>query len=72
VPEALERLTECYLSLGLKDEARKTAAVLGYNYPGSSWYAATYVLVAGKQQAENLQQPAADKPGWFSRMFSIF
>ena len=72
VPEALERLTECYLSLGLKDEARKTAAVLGYNYPGSSWYAATYVLVAGKQQAENLQQPPADKPGWFSRMFSIF
>ena len=34
VPEALDRLTEIYLVLGLKDQARKTAAVLGYNYPG--------------------------------------
>jgi outer membrane protein assembly factor BamD len=36
--EALERLTEVYLKLGLTDEARKTAAVLAYNYPGSPWY----------------------------------
>jgi outer membrane protein assembly factor BamD len=35
VPEALHRLTECYLALGVPDEAQKTAAVLGYNYPGS-------------------------------------
>ena len=38
VPEALERLTECYLALGVTDEAQTAAAVLGYNYPGSSWY----------------------------------
>src|ERR1700742_1646073 len=38
VPEALHRLTEVYLLLGLTDQARKTAPVLGYNYPGSSWY----------------------------------
>ena len=38
VPEALHRLTECYLALGLNDEAQHTAAVLGYNYPGSEWY----------------------------------
>ena len=38
VPEALARLTEIYLALGLKDQARKSAAVLGYNYPGSEWY----------------------------------
>ena len=36
VPEALHRLTEIYLLLGLRDQARKTASVLGYNYPGSS------------------------------------
>ncbi len=42
VPEALHRLTEVYLALGLKDQARKTAAVLGYNYPGSEWYQDSY------------------------------
>jgi outer membrane protein assembly factor BamD len=38
VPEALERLVECYLDLGLVTEARRSASVLGYNYPGSRWY----------------------------------
>ena len=37
-PEALERLVECYLALGVPDEARKTAAVLGKNYPDTYWY----------------------------------
>jgi outer membrane protein assembly factor BamD len=37
-PEALERLVETYLALGVPDEARKTAAVLGRNYPDSYWY----------------------------------
>jgi outer membrane protein assembly factor BamD len=45
LPEALHRLTECYLALGLYDEAKKTAAVLGYNYPGSSWYQDSYDMV---------------------------
>ncbi len=49
VPEALHRLTECYLSLGLADEAQKTAAVLGYNYPGSSWYDHSYALMKARQ-----------------------
>src|SRR5258708_39225827 len=38
VPEALERLVECDLALGLTNEAKQNAAVLGYNYPGSHWY----------------------------------
>ena len=42
VPEALHRLTEIYLLLGLRDQAKKTAAVLGYNYPGSPWYEDSY------------------------------
>jgi outer membrane protein assembly factor BamD len=42
VPEALHRLTESYLSLGLIDEAQKTAAVLGYNYQDSIWYKDTF------------------------------
>lgn len=45
-PEALYRLTEAYLSIGLKGEAQKTAAVLGHNYGSSVWYADAYALMA--------------------------
>ncbi|MDF3023185.1 MAG: putative lipoprotein [Alphaproteobacteria bacterium] len=44
VPEALHRMTEAYLSLGLKDEAQKTAAILGHNYPQSVWYKDSFRL----------------------------
>jgi outer membrane protein assembly factor BamD len=44
-PEALMRLTESYLALGIPEEARKAAAVLGANYPGSKWYERAYALV---------------------------
>ena len=47
VPEALHRLVEVYLALGLRDQAKKTAAVLGYNDPGSEWYQDTYNTLAG-------------------------
>ncbi|MBO1359858.1 MULTISPECIES: outer membrane protein assembly factor BamD [Acetobacter] len=42
VAEALERLVEVYLRLGLTDQARQTGAVLAYNYPGSKWYRYAY------------------------------
>lgn len=45
VPEALHRLTEAYVSLGIMDEAKKNAAILGLNYPQSVWYKDTYKLV---------------------------
>lgn len=44
VPEALHRLAEAYLEIGIVDEARAAAAVLGYNYPGSSWYQDSFRL----------------------------
>ena len=44
-PEALERLVEGYLSLGLPEEAKKAAAVLGANYRGSKWYERSYKLM---------------------------
>ena len=47
VPEALHRLVECYVSLGVTDEAQATAAVLGHNYPGSEWYVDSYALLTG-------------------------
>jgi outer membrane protein assembly factor BamD len=45
VQEALYRLTEAYLTLGVTEEARKNAAVLGYNYPNSKWYKRSYDLL---------------------------
>ena len=47
VPEALHRLVEAYLKLGVKDEATKYAAVLGHNFPGSIWYRDSYKLLTG-------------------------
>lgn len=46
VPEALYRLVESYLSLGIPDEAQAAAAVLGHNFPGSKWYERAYKLMA--------------------------
>ncbi len=44
-PEALFRLTESYLAMGVPAEAKKSAAVLGANYPGSKWYERAYELM---------------------------
>lgn len=44
-PEALHRMVECYLALGLPDEAKKMGAILGHNYPGSEWYQASYSIL---------------------------
>ena len=55
VEEALERLTEAYIALGILDEAQTAAAVLGHNFPDSPWYKDAYRLVtaAGVAPAEN-------------------
>jgi outer membrane protein assembly factor BamD len=47
-PEALYRLVETYLTVGLVGEAQKNGAVLGYNYPGDPWYQAAYTLLTNK------------------------
>src|SRR5713226_1782494 len=64
VPEALERLVECDLALGLNNEAKANAAVLGHNYPGSRWYGEAYALMTGGSP------PATASEGWFSRLVS--
>jgi outer membrane protein assembly factor BamD len=63
VPEALYRLTEVYSILGIPGEAQKSAAVLGYNYPGTDWYEDAYELVQGRLP-KSVQQEAASKP-WY-------
>ena len=64
VPEALHRMTEAYLALGVTDEAQMTTAVLGYNYPGSQWYEDSYALL--QQRA---LKPARKKGSWLSWMW---
>lgn len=64
VPEALHRLVESYLALGLNEEAQSSAAVLGYNFPGSEWYERSYALLQG----EDLE-PRQGTGSWFSRLF---
>ena len=50
VPEALHRLVEAYITLGLLGEATRVAAVLGHNYPGSKWYENSFKLLDEKQR----------------------
>ncbi len=64
VEEALMRLTESYLALGIASEAQTAAAVLGHNFPNSRWYADAYKLV----QAGGLE-PAENQGSWMSRAF---
>ncbi len=62
--EALERLTESYLALGLPQEAQTAAAVLGHNYPDSTWYKQAYSLLQNGGLA-----PSEDKGSWISKVF---
>jgi len=65
VPEALHRLTESYLALGMSQQAQETAAVLGYNFPGSEWYERSYALLQG----QNLEPRRSEGQSWLSRLF---
>ncbi len=62
VPEALHRLVECYMTMGLKGEATRVAAVLGHNYPGSKWYEDSYKILDQDQRAALL-----DGRGWVDK-----
>jgi outer membrane protein assembly factor BamD len=65
VPESLHRLVECYEAFGLKSEAKKIAAVLGYNYPGDHWYEDTYGLVLGKKALKEAEASQKKSDGLF-------
>jgi len=64
VEEALHRLTECYLALGIVAEAQTAAAVLGHNFPDSEWYQDSYKLLN-----KGGLQPSENKGSWISRAF---
>jgi outer membrane protein assembly factor BamD len=65
VEEALLRLTEAYLSLGVSGEAQTSAAVLGHNFPDSRWYKDAYALLN-----ERGLEPSENKGSWISRAFA--
>jgi outer membrane protein assembly factor BamD len=65
VEEALMRLTESYMALGILPEAQTAAAVLGHNFPDSPWYKDAYNLVRGGGA-----EPSENKDSWMSRLFA--
>ena len=67
VEEALMRLTEAYMALGIVEEAQTSAAVLGHNFPDSRWYKDAYALV----QSRGLE-PSENKSSWISQAFKKF
>src|ERR1700760_2886845 len=64
IAEALERLTEAYFALGVYNEAKTAAAVLGANYPGSPWYQDAYELLQGHNM-----KPEKEQGSWMARIF---
>jgi outer membrane protein assembly factor BamD len=69
-PEALYRLVEAYLTLGLLDEAKKNGAVLGYNDPGDGWYADAYKLLTSKGLRPAVEPSGEGKKGFFHIPFT--
>ena len=68
VPEALERLTEAYLAIGLNEEAQAAGAVLGHNFPGSPWYSDAYKLLTNAHL-----EPRESQTSWLGRVWgSVF
>lgn len=63
-PEALYRLTESFLALGVDKEAKRNAAILGHNFPESDWYEDAYALLTGKNLA-----PAGKEKSWATQIW---
>jgi outer membrane protein assembly factor BamD len=64
VPEALHRLVEAYLSLGLTDEAQTAGAILGHNFQSTDWYEDSYALLTGRGL-----RPEAKGDSWLSKVY---
>ena len=64
VPEALHRIVEAYLSLGLVNEAQTAGAILGYNYRSTDWYERTFELLGSKGL-----KPKSSGNGWLNQIY---
>ncbi len=65
-PEALYRLVEAYMGLGITDEAQTAAAVLGHNFPNSQWYKDAYAVLQSKGLS-----PAENSQSWISKIYHV-
>ena len=63
-PEALHRLVESYLSLGLTDEAQTAGAILGFNFQGTDWYEDSFALLTGRGL-----EPKVRGSGWLATIY---
>lgn len=63
-PEALHRLVEAYLSLGLTDEAQTAGAILGHNFKSTEWYQSSYALLTGQGL-----EPKARGNNWLAQVY---
>jgi outer membrane protein assembly factor BamD len=66
-PEALHRLVECYLSMGLDQEAQRAAALLSHNFPDNEWYARSYALMTARN-VPVLTSDEAKQRGWLESL----
>ena len=64
--EALYRLTEAYLGLGIVDEAQTAAAILGHNFPDGEWYKDAYALLKGGGV-----EPRENADSWMSKLYHV-
>jgi outer membrane protein assembly factor BamD len=64
IEEALARLVECYMALGVTSEAQTAAAILGHNYPDSQWYKDSYTLLKNGGY-----EPGVAQDSWMSKAF---
>ena len=69
VEEAIHRLVEIYFILGLKEESKKYANLLGYNYQSSKWYEKSYVLFNRNYQTSEIKK---EENGILKRFKSLF
>ncbi len=65
VPEALHRLVEVYISLGVVAEAQTAAAILGHNYPNNQWYEDSYRLLTGQEI-----EPEIHEDSWLNKVWN--
>ena len=68
VPEALYRLVEAYMTLGIMDQAQASAAVLGHNFSGSDWYEKAYFLFISRGQSLE-DAKLADDASWIGKIW---
>ncbi len=65
-PEALYRLSESYMALGVVSEAQTAAAILGHNFPNSKWYKDAYTIVVSDGR-----NPVASESSWMTKLFNL-